>query len=269
MTGAHLVELRPGEEEADGAEETGDRRDENRADAEVLREPARVDRAGAAVGDQRELARIAALLGGDRAQRTHHPRVRDPVDPARGLEHGQAERPGDAADRLFGQLARDLDLAVRNGALGDEAEHDVGVGHRRLDPTASVAGRPGIGARAARADLEPAGRVDPRDAAAAGADLGDVDRGDPQQLARTADQPAARGHRAADLVLAAARDRAVLDQRRLRGRAAHVERDHVREPELLGDAAGGDHSRGRAGLEREDGLQLRVVGRSSRRRRTA
>ena len=93
----HLVELGPREEEADGAEEAGDRRHEDGPHAEILGEPGGVDRAGAAVGDQREVARVAPLLGRDRAQRARHPRVRDPVDPARRLEQRQPERLRDAA----------------------------------------------------------------------------------------------------------------------------------------------------------------------------
>ena len=139
------------------------------------------------------------------------------------------------------------------------AEDDVRVGHRRLDPSAPVAGRARIGARAARTDLESACRIEPGDAAASCADLGDVDRRDPQQLACAADQPASGRHRAADLVLAAARDGAVLDQRRLRGRAAHVEGEQVVDAELLAHPAGGDDTGCGTRLEREDRPLLRVV----------
>ena len=125
---------------------------------------------------------------------------------------------------------------------------------------AAVAGGPGRGARAARPDLQAARRVEPGDRAAARADLGDVDRRDPQQLARAAHQPAAGRQRAADLVLAAARDGAVLDQRRLGGRAAHVERDRVREAEPLRDAERRDDAGGRARLEREHRPAARVLG---------
>ena len=50
------------------------------------------------------------------------------------------------------------------------AEDEVGVGHGRLDAAAAVAGRPGVGARRARPDLQHAGVVHPGDRAAAGAD---------------------------------------------------------------------------------------------------
>ena len=64
----------------------------------------------------------------------------------------------------------------------------------------------------------------------------------------------------ADLVLLAERDAAVLDQRRLRGRAAHVERDHVLVAELLARAQRRDDARGRAGLQRVDRPRGRVLG---------
>ena len=241
-----VVELRPREQQAERAEEPRERRHEHRPAAELLGEPRRVHRAGAAVGDQRELARVAALLGRDRAQRAGHARVRELVDARGRLEQRQPERPGDARDRLLGQLGRDRDLPVGDRARRHQPEHDVRVGDRRVLAAAPVAGRPGRGARAARPDLQPARGVEPGDRAAARADLGDVDRRDPQQLARAAHQPAAGRQRAADLVLAAARDRAALDQRRLRGRAAHVERDRVREAEPLRDAERRDDARGRA-----------------------
>ena len=64
---------------------------------------------------------------------------------------------------------------------------------------------------------------------------------------------------AADLVLAAARDGAVLDQRRLRGRAAHVEGEQVVDAELLAHPAGGDDTGCGTRFEREDRPLLRVV----------
>ena len=45
MAGAHLVELGPREEQADGAEQPGHRRHEHRRDAELVGEPAGMDRA--------------------------------------------------------------------------------------------------------------------------------------------------------------------------------------------------------------------------------
>ena len=138
------------------AEEPRERGHEHGAAAEVLGEPGGVHRAGAAVGDQREVARVAALLGRDRPQRAHHPRVRDRVDPGgepRARQRRAARRARSSAPAA-GELGRDVDLAVRDGARRHQAEHDVGVGHGRLVAAAAVAGRPGSSARAARSDLQ-------------------------------------------------------------------------------------------------------------------
>ena len=64
------------------------------------------------------------------------------------------------------------------------AEHDQRVGQRRLAAAAAVAGRPGIGARALRADLEHAAELHRGDAAAARADGLDVDGVGAQRMAR-------------------------------------------------------------------------------------
>ena len=57
-----------------------------------------------------------------------------------------------------------------------QPEHEVGVGDRRPGAAAAVTDGPGVGARALGPDAQGAGlRVDPRQAAAAGADRLDVD----------------------------------------------------------------------------------------------
>ena len=113
MDGAHLVELGPGVEQADGAEEARERGDEHGAAAEVLGEPGRVHRAGAAVGDQGEVARVTSLLGRHRPQRAHHPRVRDRVDSGGELGRGHVELGGERLQRARRERAVDVDLAVR------------------------------------------------------------------------------------------------------------------------------------------------------------
>ena len=66
------------------------------------------------------------------------------------------------------------------------AEHEVGVGDRRLGAAEAVAGGPGIGAGRVRADLQQADLVDGRDRAAAGADLDHVDHRRLDRQARAA-----------------------------------------------------------------------------------
>ena len=88
-------------------------------DAELGRERGGVDRAGAAVGDEDEIARVAAALGRDGAQRAHHRGVREAVDPARRLEHREPERLGDAADRVAAApLAETVRSPEASGPVG-------------------------------------------------------------------------------------------------------------------------------------------------------
>src|SRR6185436_13844946 len=141
------------------------------------------------------------------------------------------------------------EAAVADPALGQEAESDVRVRHRGLPAAAAVARRPGVRAGAARADGDRAGRVAPRDRAASGADLGDVDRRYADQLARSAQQARADRERGAHLVLLRPRDAAVLDEGGLGGRAAHVEGDRVGVAELAGERERRDDAGGGAGLE--------------------
>src|SRR5262249_54344278 len=215
------------EQEPSRREETGERRHDRRPDAELRRERRRVHGPGAAVREQNEVGRVAPLPRRDRAKGAHHRRVRELVHAARGLEHAEAQVGAQPSERLLGGLLLDREVAGGEGPGRDVAEEDVRVGDGGLVAAAAVAGGAGGGACTARADGETARGVGKGDRASAGADLRDVDRRDPDQLAAAAEEPAAGGERRADLVLLAARDKAAFDQRRLRRRAAHVERDYV------------------------------------------
>ena len=70
---------------------------------------------------------------------------------------------------------RSVELEPAGERAGEAAEHEVGVGDGRLEPAAAVAGRPGIGAGALRADAQRAAAVAPGDRAAACADGLQVD----------------------------------------------------------------------------------------------
>ena len=121
------------EQQAGRGEEPGERRHDRRA-----RRRARPRARRRAPGPSRrrrratKSARVAALLGRDRAERAHRRRVREVVDAARGLERREAEPLAERADRLLGALARDGQRAGRERPGRDVAEHDVRVGHRRL-----------------------------------------------------------------------------------------------------------------------------------------
>ena len=121
-----------GDEVADRAEQAGRRRDDHRERAHDLRHRVRVQRPGAAVGDERELARVVAALDGDEPQRTGHVLVDDREDPLGGLlDRGEAHRVG---DRLHGRPRR-LDVELHLAAEQPRrqvAEDDVRVGDGRL-----------------------------------------------------------------------------------------------------------------------------------------
>ncbi len=77
----------------------GIRRHDHLGDAERLGDLGRLHRAAAAEGDERELARVVALLDRARADRARHVGVRDRDDPLRGLEQAEAELGRRAAAR--------------------------------------------------------------------------------------------------------------------------------------------------------------------------
>ena len=190
-----------------------------------------MQRAGAAEGHERELARVVAALDADHAQRARHVLVDDPDDPVGGLLEAQAHRVGDLLHRGLRGLDVERHLAA-DQVRREVAEDDVGVGHGRLLAALAVGRRAGLGARRLRADAQRAGELrDVRDRAAAGADGVHVD-------ARDLDPELA------DRGLAADRRLARLAERDVGRRAAHVEGQHVREAgagrhvERARDAAG-------------------------------
>ena len=160
-----------------------------------------------------------------------------------------------------GELGVDHHVAVRQGSRADVAQHDVGIGQRGLAAAPAVAGRSRARPGRARADAQAAGRVHVRHAAAAGADLGDVDGRGADQLAATSHQATAGGQRRPHLVLGGIAHAPALDQRRLGGGAAHVEGDDVGHSQPPGGQVGGQDAGRGTGLEHEDrppgGVRLR------------
>ena len=112
------------------------------------------------------------------------------MDPSCNFQHWQLERVGERLERALRELIAHGEIAARERSGRDVAERDVGVRDGRLRAAASVAGGARIGARAQRPDVQPPGRVQPRDAAAARAHLRDVDRWNPDQLAAPSQEPA-------------------------------------------------------------------------------
>ena len=111
--------LEVGGQHADRAEHAGERRHHDAADAEIARHVESVDAAVAADGDQREVARVAAALDRDGADRTRHGGVRHRADAVRGLLQRQAERLAHVRlDRLLAEPAIDGEAAAGQRAAG-------------------------------------------------------------------------------------------------------------------------------------------------------
>ncbi len=202
--------------------------------AQVVGEGARVQRPGASERDEREVARIVAALDRDDAKRPEHFRVHD-VDHIGRID--VAERPGGCLPvelQPTGQLRR------------QPSQQQVRVGYRRRQPAASVARRPRRRPGAPRADAEGAPRVPPDDRTAARTDGMDIDH-------RDADREA--GDLASLGPLAAATG----DQAHVRGRAAHVEGDHVLDARQGRDPLRADHPRRRSGDEDHHRMRRRLV----------
>ena len=144
---------------------------------EQLGDAAGVDRAGAAEREHGDAAQVRALLDRVHPRRRGHVLVDELVDAGRGVGDRQAERVGDrrrAPRSVGGEVERHV--AAEEVAGVEQPEREVGVGDRRRGAAAAVARRAGVGAGGLRADLEQAELVDAGEAAAAGADLDEVDR---------------------------------------------------------------------------------------------
>ena len=146
-------------------------------DVEQARERRGVNRPVAAKGQHDQIARIAPAFGGDGAQRSCHRRVGDAVHSPRGLVDAKPQRLCDMRlQRGMRQLASDRKRAAGQRDRIDKAQHHIGVGHGRNDPAAIVTDGSGRGAGALGSDPKRAAGIEPGHAAAACADLGDIDR---------------------------------------------------------------------------------------------
>ena len=136
----------------------GKKRHDHRRDVQLARDRDGVQRAGAAGGDEREVARIVALLDRDLAHRERHVRDRD-----LGRSPSAASTtsmPSVVGDLVLDGLRRAPPRRAASRRRGSyrrpmPAEHHVGVRDRRLRAAAAVADRAGIGAGALRPDLQP------------------------------------------------------------------------------------------------------------------
>jgi hypothetical protein len=119
-------------------------------DAELARDVDGVDRPAAALRDHGEVARVAAALDGDAAEGARHDEIGDAHDAFGDLHEVAVEAGGELANGGTGRRVVQSHLAAEEVVRINPAQHDVGIGHRRLGPAATVSDRPGLRARALR-----------------------------------------------------------------------------------------------------------------------
>ena len=166
-----------GHEVADRAEQTGRRRHDHREGAHQLRHRVGVQRPGAAVGDEREVARVVTALHRDEPQRAGHVLVDDGDDPlGRLLDAVEAHRVGDLLHRRprGGDVERHLAAEQARRQVPSTTLASVTVGS---SPPLPYAAGPGSAPGRLRADAKRLRQLrHVRDRPAAGADRVHVDR---------------------------------------------------------------------------------------------
>ena len=255
--GPRAVQARIGQHHAGGREISGLRRDDHRRDRQFAGKGCGMQRPGAAVAEQDEVARVAAVLDGLAAYGAGHHHGRDRKDALgkrdRAVFAGKAQPTGDAFQkRGSGGLGIEQQLAAEEPVRRQAAQQQVGIGYRRLGAAAAVADRARAGAGRARADMQPRLVVEPGDRAAARAHLDDVDH-------RCLDREALNV--SAGVIGRVHRIAAGFDEGALGRRAPHVERDNVVQAKRIGVGGGADAAADRARLDQGDGLAAGALGR--------
>src|SRR6266852_7904322 len=240
IEGANEIVALVGCEHAERREMRGVKRHDHLGYVQLARDRHDVERTRPARGDQSEVARIVALRDRDLAHGERHLGDCDIDDGLRCGGQAHLQRTGDLPRDALGRGLRvEHHLPAEEILRIEPPQCKIRVGDRRLGSPAAIAYRPGIGARALRADLERADLVDPGDAAAARAHLDHVDH-------RHHDRVAARVP--ADVIARGQGGLALAYQARLCGGAAHVERDYVAKAERATDPRRSDDSPDRPGF---------------------
>ena len=215
-----------------------------------------MQRPGPAEGHQRIVARVAAALHRNDAQRMFHIPGRDQMDAPGGLRRRQAERPGDmAVERRLGRRRVERHRAAVEIGGVEVAEREVRVRHRWPQAAGAVAGGAGVRARALR--THPDGAVHGRgNGAAARADLDQLDRRHIDRQAGALLEPDR-----IDLEDGRNRRLAAIDGSEFRRGAAHVEAEHAVRADVPADPPREQHARRRAALDDAHGVFTRQRGR--------
>ena len=243
------------QEHADGGEVAGFRRDDHRRDGQLARQRGGMQRPAAAVGEQREIARVESVLHRDLADGAGHQHGGDGDDSVSGADQPFLAAVAERRSRLRGDgVARRFEpqgqLAAQEAVGVEPPEHKIRIGDGGLGAPALVAHRPGGRSGALGSDVEPFLAVQPRDGAAARPDLDDVDhRPLDGETLDVAVHVVDRLHGEAP----------VLHQGAFRRGAAHVEGDDVADAERLGIGAGAYATPDGTGFHQPDGLAASAV----------
>ena len=209
-----------------------------------------MDAAVASKSEHGKIARVAAPVGRDGFYGASHNSVHHLVNAVGGSNQFHAERPSHLVrHNLSAQLTVNGHAAAGEGLRVQVPQHHVCVGDGGFVPSQAITGGPWDGARAVGADLQRTPLVQPDDASASRADLGDVNRRQFKSVTPSGDEPAGERNPSADLVFIRPDEFAVLDQGRLGGRSAHIEGNYVRVARSRPHVPGTDHPGGRAALD--------------------
>ncbi len=181
-----LAELEIGDQQAERRQRAGVTGHQHLSDTELARHHRGVDAAAAAEGDQAEVARIDAALDGDELDRLGHLRDQDAKDPEGGLHLAETGAPAQRLQNGVRPPGIQRHRAAGEVVRVQVAEHDRGVGRRRLLAAAAVAGGAGHRAGAHGADTQAAAGVEPGDAAATRAHRLEPHHRQPQRIAADA-----------------------------------------------------------------------------------
>ena len=256
--GTRMLVLNVRHQQAEGAEESGGVRHEHVLESHRAPQLCGMQWPRAAERDQGVVARVPASLHGHGANRADHVRCSDGVDSVRSVLDRETRGAGDlGVDCLARVVDHDRLRAAGNRRGIEIAQGCVRVGYGGLRSAQVVAGGTGRSPRAPGAHSQRTSGVEPSDAAAAGANLGDLDGRHANDLPSAA---AARvAHAAANVVFGRFKRLAVLDQRCLGGGAAHVKGDEVALARLLREITGGQNPRCRPRFDDVDGAPSREV----------
>ena len=220
---------------------------------QLARHPRRMGGSGAAQRHHGVAPGVVALLDDMDPRRACHVLAHDLIDSPRRLHRRQAQGFADSADRHRRGRSVQRHPAAQEEVRIEIAEHEIGVGNRRLRSPVSITGRTRVGAGAAGTHLQEAQVIDARDRPATGTDFDHVDdrRLYRQAAALLEAMDPRRLHHRGDV------GTAILDQAGLRRRSAHVERDDVRLAHLDAEVRRRHASAGRPGFQESHGKRCR------------